>query len=409
MQWSIRSSDEPKFHFAADAVFPAKILPAILDLRREVRALCKMIFPVSTAQLIPENALLASCGEVMPKGPAFLEVLPTDLCNHSCGWCFTNGSRASVAMRGHDLREQLQAFLGAGGKSILLSGGGEPLLFKPLSEPSSAFDGSTAIEWFSNQGAVAALITNGVYLDRFLAANRSCLHSLAFIRVSLDATSSSQYQELHAARTGDFERVTSGLKQAIRMRGESPTPAIGASFLVDGSRGLNNSLTEIVAIDRLAAEIGLDFVQLKHVHCNEHQQADTAMIQTASLLEALPRRRHEWWVHRYQSVPAGGECSVPMVAQVLKSSGARSPCCHLQHIDVARPDDGFGVPPFTVSGCRSNACRYLSMNDMLLDAGRGIDEHIGALRRLKSSLERHGFHPYRLYPSAPELVVAANL
>ena len=125
--------------------------------------------------------------------------------------------------------------------------------------------------------------------------------------------------------------------------------------------------------------------------------------------EILPQYRVELWIHRYLSSSAESECVVPMVAQVLNSDASRSPCCHLQGVSMPSLELAEGFAPFTVKGCKSSVCRYVSMNRMLREAARTRSAHIAALERLKQSLKQCGFHPYRLFPSAPDLAGAQSI
>jgi len=403
-----RSIDEPHFVFREphdnDYVTAANN-QQVCELARSIQDLCKSIAPLSKAQLIPENSFLATCmtGSAS-EHVSFLEVLPTDLCNHACTWCFTASCRTTKTIDPDVLRSRLESFLGGGGKSILFSGGGEPLLFKPLVEPSTIFDDATLVQWISSRGAASAVITNGVFLDKFLHANEDCFRSLAFLRVSLDAHSAPRYEQIHAARPGDYQRVLGALRSAVQQRGDSPTPAIGISFVVDPSDDLNCRRDDFEAIDCIASTIGVDFVQVKHVQTVEQRAADSVMLKISELLTQIPKGEHEWWVHRYLSSPADTNCAVPLLAQVLRSDGKRSPCCHLQHLDVQDPSDALGLSPFRVTGCRSAVCRYVSMNYLLKVLEQCGTEYVKALERLKLSLERDGFHPYRLFPSTPDLV-----
>lgn len=61
----------------------------VRDEMEEIRGLCSRSVRVSHAQIIPENALLADALSPERTGPAFLEVLPIEACNHGCAWCFT--------------------------------------------------------------------------------------------------------------------------------------------------------------------------------------------------------------------------------------------------------------------------------------------------------------------------------
>ena len=378
----------------------------IAGLERDIRSLCAESARISRQQFVPENALLGRCLRPEASGPHFLEVLPTDLCNHACGWCFTTGSRSTGVVDSRLLRTRLEAFLESGGRTVLLSGGGEPLLFKPLSVPSAEFEGTTAVGWLARKGATVGVITNGVFLDRFLTANEKFIDAIAFIRVSLDAYTPAGHEVFHQAGPGDFARTLSAIREIIRMRGQSRTPAVGCSFLVDAALGLNSAIQDFESIDFLAANLGVDFVQIKHTHCPHKDFADAQMVRVGNILDRLPKRNHQWWIHRYLDSKGETRCLVPEVAQVLRSDGRRSPCCHLQRFALEEPDlsiEGFSA--FSVVGCSSDVCRYVSTNRFLQTLERGELEQVAALERLKHSLECHGFHPYRLFPSSPDLVL----
>lgn len=378
----------------------------VAGLERDIRSLCAQSAAISRQQFVPENALLGRCLNPEASGPHFLEVLPTDLCNHACGWCFTTGSRSTRVVGSQLLRSRLEAFLVGGGRTVLLSGGGEPLLFKPLSETSAEFEGTTAVGWLARRGVAVGLITNGVFLDRFLSANGRFVEAIAFVRVSLDAYTPAGHEALHQARPGDFARILGAIRELVRIRGHSRTPAIGCSFLIDAASEMNSTTQDFEAIDLLAADLGVDFVQMKHTHCRHQDLADAEMVDAGSTLDHLPKRHHQWWIHRYLDSKGETRCLVPEVAQVLRSDGRRSPCCHLQRFAFEEPDSSVeGFSAFSVTGCTSDACRYVSMNRLLQTLERGVSERVASLERLKHSLERHGFHPYRLFPSSPDLVL----
>lgn len=377
----------------------------VAGLEEDIRSLCADSTAISRQQFVPENALLGRCLKPEASGPHFLEVLPTDLCNHACRWCFTTGSRSSRLVGSRLLRNRLEAFLDGGGRTVLLSGGGEPLLYKPLSEPSAEFEGTTAVGWLARRGTAVGVITNGVFLDKFLTVNARFIDAMAFVRISLDAYTPVGHELLHKARPGDFARILGAIREVVRMRGHSRTPAVGCSFLVDAASGLNSATRDFESIDLLAADLGVDFVQIKHTHCGHRDVADAEMVDAGITLDRLPARHHQWWIHRYLDSKGETRCLVPEVAQVLRSDGRRSPCCHLQHFALEEPDLSVGgFSAFSVAGCSSDACRYVSMNGLLQTLERGA-ERVAALERLKQSLERHGFHPYRLFPSSPDLVL----
>lgn len=368
-----------------------------------IRNLCTRLSSVSAHQIIPENILLPLCISNGASGSSFLEVLPTDVCNHGCRWCFTSDSRSTRALQPGRFRERIDQFIAGGGKTILLSGGGEPLLYKPLVQATPEFDGLTVVEWLAKRHLVVGLITNGVYLDRFIQVNSKCLSALAFIRVSVDACLPEKYRLLHRAREGDFDRVVLGIRTAIEHRGADPTPAIGMSFVVDGNVGMNSTIDDMSAIHRLGVALGVDYVQLKHAHTSSERTADALMLRLREWSEAFAWDRPQCWIHRYLSSRAESDCNIPLVGQLLGTDGTRSPCCHLQSVAVPELDLAAGFSPFKVFGCQSVVCRYVSVNRLLKELEGNDMAHIQALQRLKRSLEEHGFHPFRLFPSAPDL------
>lgn len=395
-----------------DSIPPGRHLEESLEtrtLRGVIRDLCTQVSPVSAHQIIPENILLPLCISNGPSGPSFLEVLPIDICNHSCSWCFTSDSRSTRVLQVGRFRERIDQFIARGGKAILLSGGGEPLLYKPLIEATPEFDGLMVVEWLAKRHLVVGLITNGVYLDRFIRANSKYLSAVAFIRVSLDACLPEQYRLLHRAREGDFDRVVLGIKTAIERRGAHPAPAIGMSFVVDGNAGMNSTIDDMSAIHRLGVALGVDYVQLKHAHTSSERTADALMLRLCEWSEAFAWDRPQCWIHRYLSSRAESECNIPLVEQLLGADGSRSPCCHLQSVAVPELDLAAGFSPFKVFGCQSVVCRYVSVNRLLKELEGDDTAHIQALQRLKRSLEEHGFHPYRLFPSAPNLAAFSDV
>jgi sulfatase maturation enzyme AslB (radical SAM superfamily) len=126
-------------------------------LSEKIALLCHRKAPVSAQQLIPENLLLRECLNPNASGLQFLEVLPNDVCNHDCIWCFTSDSRSKNVLPPGQLRARLEGFITHGGQSVLLSGGGEPLFYRPLTEPQAEFDNDTAVGWLAANGIAVGL------------------------------------------------------------------------------------------------------------------------------------------------------------------------------------------------------------------------------------------------------------
>lgn len=357
---------------------------------------------VSARQIIPENFLLH--GDVSSSGIRFLEVLPQDICSHRCSWCFTTSSRTSQHLDAYQAFVRLTAFARSGGKSVLFSGGGEPLLCRYLVEPYGIFGHETIIQWLDKLGLVSAVITNGVNLSRFIEHNRLAVTKMAFIRISLDAYDSKLYAQRHQTSEREFERVLKGIRRLVDLRGVGYQPAIGISFVVSRHSGIEPTERDVNGVARLSRSLAVDFVQFKHAHIAGKRAADKTMQHLYALCEETYWGRTEYWVHRYRAPRPRSLCVVPTVAQVLGAGNTRYPCCHRQDAPLPGQGTGPGFEEAEIADCSSNICRYRSLNDTLLEARSGTSQTLKAFDRLKRSLMLHGFHPYRLFPSAPDLV-----
>ena len=370
------------------------------------------VSPISAHQIIPENYHLAKAIRPDQDGVRFLELLPHDACNHDCSWCFTKQIRDANVLGAASARKVLELFASQGGASVLFSGGGEPLLAKYLSIPSADFDGLTAPRWLADRGISVGLITNGVHLKRYLQHNVETFSNAAFVRVSLDACNALEYRRTHNADENDFAKVLDGIEHLISLRGISRTPAVGISFVLGDAYGLDTSASAIRSIATLARQLNVDFVQLKHVHTSEAASADQNMREVFDHCLGEDWEDTEYWVHRYALPKPSQDCHVASVSRLIGAAGHSHPCCHRQ--DMTIPPQGL-LPSKTyniIKNCGSEVCRYVSLNEQLLSSmGRDANRaaHNTAHHKLFLSLRQHGYHPYRLFPSAPDLFGYTNL
>jgi len=244
---------------------------------------------LSAAQLIPENVFLyPDC--LAPTSPLrAVEIDPFEACNHRCAWCFTEPFRHSASARDEDLAGYLRRFVEQGGVAVHYSGGGEPLLHKAFSRNSDAYDGRTLLEYTCALGLTAGLITNGVLLNELPSLSR--LPTLALVRVSLDAADADCHQSRHGCGRSDFARICDALQAILKCRGRNIAPAIGASFIVDPQRRQFVERQELMAMRDVAVGLGLDFVQIKHVHVADADVADEQMGEVAAMVLSSTGRR----------------------------------------------------------------------------------------------------------------------
>lgn len=361
---------------------------------------------ISASQIIPQNVLL-----LIPVGSSSLpavksiEITPIDACNHDCGWCFTRDARSSRKISTTALKAYLDEFIVGGGRSVTFSGGGEPLLFKPLLDEVAVFDDRSLLEYCLDRRLAVGLITNGRGLRQMCLKLGQRITELAFVRISLDATNQVDHSKLHKTNVGDFKHILCGIEELAAIRGShSTTPAIGISFVVDSIARINFEACSITEIARLASRLGVDFAQLKHVHLNRAETAHAAM-QIAHLRcqEASAWGKSEYWVHHYLQPRPTIVCLVPTVGQLIDAGGQRFPCCHLQSDDSFFEKENIAPIGTVVRGCKSSVCRYVSVNEVLTAVAKGIHAEASHRHILRESILRDGYHPYRLFPSAPDL------
>ena len=368
---------------------------------------------VSASQIVPSNVALLWDDDFLESNSTVhstnhvrsVEINPTDACNHACGWCFTSKHRNTQILPTWKLRHYLDNFTSHGGRSIHFSGGGEPLLYKPLVEASADFDGLSVLEYGLNCGLAVGVITNGVYLTKLEAHLGVRVTELAFVRVSLDATTSEEYKRAHESRAGDFASVVESIRSLLLLRGPAVTPAIGISFIVDAVHGINATPKALMQIAKLSTSMGVDFVQIKHVHTADAVCAQRLMERIHSWCMSFNELwgSTEFWVHQYDTPKPQLVCRMPRMSQVLGASGERYPCCHRFGDSTFYSGAPFESVGKTATECLAPVCRHQSVNYAVDQALGNSRARIELREGLRTSLERDGFHPYRLFPSAPRL------
>jgi hypothetical protein len=253
------------------------------------------------------------------------------------------------------------------------------------------------------------LITNGLFIDRLPPLTDTPL--FAFLRISLDATTAEAHSKRHQCSESHFHVILKALEARIAERGSSPIPAIGASFIVDPSQNQFVKSEEIHSLHNLAMDLGLDFIQLKHVHTADAQQADEIMQEVFAKLSDLDWSCTEPWVQRYRPASAASICKISRLIEAWNADYEAFPCCHLYgRAQYQRGSQAHDAEAREIMACASPVCRYASMNELLEEAQRMRKPSSPTTNyteqpttRLLRNLQQHGFHPYRLFPSAPDL------
>lgn len=183
--------------------------------------------------------------------PLHIRVKPINHCNHKCWYC---AYRTDDLLLGNEMSEKdtipeekmltlAHEFVDMGVKAVTFSGGGEPLLYKPLPE---------IIKVLADGDIRVAALTNGSNLKGRVAD--SFAQYGTWVRISLDAWDDASYIKSRGAKNTDFTKLIENIR-AFTSR--DTKCVLGVSFIV----GYDNHkhLTEVCS---LLKDCGVDHVKV---------------------------------------------------------------------------------------------------------------------------------------------------
>lgn len=199
--------------------------------------------------LFPDR--LKALGEGGLTAPAHVRIKPTNHCNHGCWYCAyrTNDLKLGEDMDERDsippakMTEIVEDLIAMKVAAVTFSGGGEPLLYKPLPE---------TIERLARGGIRVATLTNGANLKGKMA-DALAAHG-TWVRVSVDAWDDESYVKSRKARDGEFTRLIANMR-AFAARGSRCV--LGMSFII--GRENHHRIAEVC---RMFKDIGVNHVKL---------------------------------------------------------------------------------------------------------------------------------------------------
>lgn len=158
--------------------------------------------------------------------PVHVRIKPINRCNHNCWYCayradslqLGSGMDVNDRIPGPKMFEIADDLIAMGVKAVTFSGGGEPLLYKPLPE---------VIERLAAGGVRIGLLTNGSNLQGRMA--EAVGRHATWVRVSVDAWDDASYAASRAVRSGEFTRLLDNLRA---FTAAWPGCALGVSLIV---------------------------------------------------------------------------------------------------------------------------------------------------------------------------------
>ena len=163
----------------------------------------------STLKFLKFKDHLQALEERRVVAPVHIRVKPTNHCNHKCWYCAYRTDDVALGGEMND-RNRIPAarmlalayeFVDIGVKAVTFSGGGEPLLYKPLPD---------VIDILAKGGVRVAALSNGSNL-KGRVADAFARHG-TWIRISLDAWDNPSYVKSRGAKDNDFSRLVDNIR-----------------------------------------------------------------------------------------------------------------------------------------------------------------------------------------------------
>lgn len=183
--------------------------------------------------------------------PVHVRIKPINRCNHRCWYC---AYRSDTLTLGEDMDlddrippdkmfEIVDDLIAMNVKAVTFSGGGEPLLYKPLPE---------VVRRLTAGGVRVATLTNGSNL-RGAMADAFAEHG-TWVRISLDAWNDESYASARGVAIGAFSALLDTIRAFTARRSRC---VLGVSFIV----GTENH-THIAETCALLRDVGVHHVKI---------------------------------------------------------------------------------------------------------------------------------------------------
>jgi len=269
--------------------------------------------------------------------PIVTHLMPTDICNHTCAFCSVQ-TRDGDTLTMDVMMGYLDILLKRGLKAVIISGGGNPILWK---DPANrAIDFNDLVAAIHNRGLEIGLITNGRPLEEVADGRQTwkgirpeTLDKLTWVRISMSGLDHRENQVYVPDLAG---HVRLGFSYVLHDIYEEP---------LDKNHGKVSRPEDIVTKDRvLPVRWGLDRVEdLNHQIGNIVKEHDPAYIRL--LPNCLEPRKINDRVELLQgmaNVINEGKPTAPVFVQYKPPSAPSK--CYLGYVHPVLNSDGYVYP-----------------------------------------------------------------
>lgn len=327
-----------------------------------------LLFPEKLAAL--RNA--ASGGQDFTY-PVSVELSLTNRCNQNCLWCSDKNLRERSPDRlDMAVLQKLFADLASGGaRGITIEGGGEPTLADFFEEAALAARA---------RNLAVGLISNG--LEMFPAGRNAAIYeNFEWIRISLDAADSGQYQ--HLKGLDGFERVLANIGRLAKL---APNVTLGVGYVLTNE---NDAPEKLTALAGWLRAMGVDYLHIRPVvdhpyllsaqplDCLKDSETADFSVNLAALTENQPHGNNALPCFAHSLTTVIGADGLVWLCGRLNTEEESAPIGSL--LDSSFHDIWFGPERAAQAAMASSAdfcnthcpqCRMTKYNQILADVGR---------------------------------------
>lgn len=179
--------------------------------------------------------------------PVTVEIDPTNCCNMACIWCNDQKKLPQVSLKIKVLLNLIKELKDLKVKSLVIKGGGEPLLYPHILDVFSLC---------KKLNFPIGLITNGSYLNE--KNTKLVGQSCRWVRISIDAGSNKTYQEIHCPKNKgmDLDKLLANIVRLQKVKSANCT--IGCNYVIH-----RKNFLELPHIITKLKKIGVSYVNIR--------------------------------------------------------------------------------------------------------------------------------------------------
>lgn len=176
-----------------------------------------------------------------------IELDLTNKCNNKCPNC-TGIKDNPVTLTYYQVTKLIDDLKSMDCKSVIISGGGEPLLHENFSE---------ILYYIRNSGLKIGLNSNGLALDE--EKSKAIIDCCSYFRISLDAGTPQMYKQTHGMNESSYNKVLKNIRRFVELKKELNSDiSFGTGYLTG-----NDTAEGIIDFFRISKACGVDFGQLR--------------------------------------------------------------------------------------------------------------------------------------------------